>query len=83
MSHRNFGRSAVLIVRPSPGWRPSSHHSVPLAVVSAEFLARRLYMHRASAIASAYNRDAFRNFTGKWALCVFAKKLGGKRQMAR
>ena len=69
-------KSSVLLVRTPACWRPSSHHSTPTEIVSATFLARRLPLHKASAVTAAFNRAAYREFAGTWALCVVADRIG-------
>lgn len=65
-------KSAVLLVRTAPDWRPDRVHSVPPDILSASFYARSLSLHAAIVTAAAYNLAHLQpsEFEGQWALPV-------------
>ena len=74
MSRRRNGKCAVVVVS-TRDWSPSSHHGMPTSFVGAEFYARRVSLSKANELVDRFNRDAFKQFVGRWALAVSARPL--------
>ncbi|MBI2824400.1 MAG: hypothetical protein HYX69_06920 [Planctomycetia bacterium] len=63
-----------MIVTAPADWKPSTINTIPPAVLSATFYARRLPLYKALAITEAYNKARLprsgRPNDGTWALCI-------------
>jgi hypothetical protein len=66
-------KNAVLLVQGPPGWQPTRMHTLPPAIVAAEFYARNLTLKSAILVARKYNgyHDPTRKRgSGKWAVVI-------------
>lgn len=77
-------KHAVLLVKTPEGWLPTRIHSMPEAIVSAEFHATHLKFPDAIKVARQFNKKHIRpdRFDGRWALVIKSLRSNPTRDPA-